>query len=275
MKPDNIYDYSSSGLDGFLSRSIDDLSQVNLNSPGPVSTQIAYDRAQVTGLLGDTWRIGSISLDGKTSQVMIKDSVQIGETDTGEGLNLTDNQGRPVLDIVKDSKGRARMAVTDDTNTKRLYAGRFPNGAVAIKLSQPGFDVETATDNQLIWSSDFNLFKIVASGTGVAPAVTTTADGTNTYSGFNTNSYPHNLGYTPLIMAFVAVSGTQYSLMPYSEVTSANDPGGGIISEIFRITASSTNVEIFHYVVSHSSGIGAGTYSAANVKYYLLRETAT
>lgn len=79
------YSYADSGLDNFLSRSIDRLSQVNLDAPGPVSTQIRYDAAQVTGQLGDTLRIGSIHLDGAKGRISIFDGdnevVRLGELD--------------------------------------------------------------------------------------------------------------------------------------------------------------------------------------------------
>lgn len=63
MKPGNDYDYTTAGFDGFLSRSIDDLSQVNLDSPGPVSTAVRYDGAQVSGMLGDSLQIGGVRLN--------------------------------------------------------------------------------------------------------------------------------------------------------------------------------------------------------------------
>ncbi len=59
------HDYISAGFDPFLSRSIDNLSQVNLDSQGPVSKQVSYDRMQVNGLLGDTFRAGGTSFTKK------------------------------------------------------------------------------------------------------------------------------------------------------------------------------------------------------------------
>lgn len=59
------YDYSNAGFDAFLSRSIDQTPQTNLDSQGPVSRQVAYDRTQVTGMLGDTLQIGNIRLNKK------------------------------------------------------------------------------------------------------------------------------------------------------------------------------------------------------------------
>ena len=79
------YDYEASGFDGFLSRSIDDLSQVNLDAAGPQSTAIRYDSAQVSGMLGDTIRVGSILINGVEGRISIYDGdtevVRIGELD--------------------------------------------------------------------------------------------------------------------------------------------------------------------------------------------------
>lgn len=73
-------DYSDSGFDAFLSRSVDDIPQVNLDSAGPASTQMPFDRAQVSGHLGDTLSLGNIVFDGKSGTITIastKDSASI------------------------------------------------------------------------------------------------------------------------------------------------------------------------------------------------------
>lgn len=79
------YDYTDSGFDSFLSRSVDDVPQVNLDSQGPQTTQIRYDSAQVSGALGNTLKIGSIHLDGIKGRISIYDGedevVRVGELD--------------------------------------------------------------------------------------------------------------------------------------------------------------------------------------------------
>lgn len=67
------YDYSAAGFDSFLSRSIDDLSQTNLDSPGPVSTANAYDRQQSSGSIGDSLGVGNIRIDGVSGRIDIVD----------------------------------------------------------------------------------------------------------------------------------------------------------------------------------------------------------
>jgi hypothetical protein len=80
------YDYVEAGFDGFLSRSIDDVSQVNLDSGGPRPMTQAYDRMQVSGQLGDSFQVGKIQIDGVRGRLSIVDDngnevVRIGELD--------------------------------------------------------------------------------------------------------------------------------------------------------------------------------------------------
>lgn len=66
--------YSDDGYDPFLSRSIDALSQPNLDSQGPVTTHIAFDRGAVSGRFPDTVKIGSaIRLDGPAKNIVLSD----------------------------------------------------------------------------------------------------------------------------------------------------------------------------------------------------------
>lgn len=58
-------DYTQSGFDSFLSRSIDDTPQFNLDSRGPQTTQIRYDDAQVSGTQGDTFQSGPVRITKK------------------------------------------------------------------------------------------------------------------------------------------------------------------------------------------------------------------
>lgn len=79
------YDYSTAGFDGFLSRSIDSLAQVNLTSPGPVSTQMRYDSAQPSGFLGGTVQVGNVKIN--LTNIIINDGQNdrliLGEADGG------------------------------------------------------------------------------------------------------------------------------------------------------------------------------------------------
>lgn len=64
-------DYEQAGFDGFLSRSIDDVQQTNLESTGPISTQVRFDASQMSGALGDTIKVGNIRLE--KTRIIIND----------------------------------------------------------------------------------------------------------------------------------------------------------------------------------------------------------
>lgn len=71
---DNNYSYETSGFDGFFSRSVDDTPQINLNSTGPVTRSMSFDRAQLSGRFPDIVKIGkSISLDGPGKNIVLSD----------------------------------------------------------------------------------------------------------------------------------------------------------------------------------------------------------
>ena len=113
------YNYETAGLDGFLSRSIDNLVKVNLDSPGPRSRKMAYDRAQVSGSVGDVFRVGNIEIDGINGVINF----------------VTDNSDRPVIRIV-DADGFRLLELASATwnwynkqTTKNdMQFGELPNG---------------------------------------------------------------------------------------------------------------------------------------------------
>lgn len=78
MQPDSLgssYDYTVAGFDAFLTRSIDG-GQTALgtdNFGAMPSQQLAFDRSQISGVLGDTMRIGRIYLNGSQSNIVMND----------------------------------------------------------------------------------------------------------------------------------------------------------------------------------------------------------
>ena len=101
MSQANDYTYESAGFDPFLSRSIDNLNQTNLDSTGPASTALTFDRAQVSGLLGDKLRIGVILLDGTTGRIVVADEntnrVLLGASKDGTQGIFVSKEGVDVL----------------------------------------------------------------------------------------------------------------------------------------------------------------------------------
>lgn len=86
MQQDNSY--LKAGFDVYLTRSIDGYLSQTLGNAEPRAgmNQIAFDRHQVTGSLGDKLAIGFIRMDGTTGRISIFDEnnnevVRIGELD--------------------------------------------------------------------------------------------------------------------------------------------------------------------------------------------------
>lgn len=84
-----------------------------------------------------------------------------------------------------------RKVVTDEDGFDRILIGKKEDGKYAIKVSEAGYDVDTATDDQLVMSSDWNMWKIIRSGEITAPGATTRRAGTitlnSTYIGYTFN----------------------------------------------------------------------------------------
>lgn len=186
---------------------------------------------------------------------------------TGTGPIQANLNGRIFWD-----QARGKLVIKDEDGTQRLLAS-----AESIKLSQSGFNVETATDSQLVFSSEFNLFKIVGSGELTVPQMSTTLFSTNTYTDSKSSSQiNHNLSFTPAVIAFMGV-GSTYTLMPFS-FTSAGGTGGGIATYSWTVYSTDTYVQAFGYATEFGASWSGGTdanKSARSIKYYLLQETAS
>jgi hypothetical protein len=134
----------------------------------------------------------------------------------------------------------------------------FDNGSVGVKMSQEGYDVTGASDDELIFSTDFNNFKIVDTGTLTIDLVASSS---------GTVSYTHNLGYAPLAIVFIK-NGSFYIPLPH--MSGIAGVGGGTYLNFTRwhdFTTSSTQLVIYY----DSASAGTDTYY---YKYFLLRETA-
>lgn len=168
----------------------------------------------------------------------------------------------------REISNEERTKITnDDSGTKRLLIGYqengFANGNVGVKMSQVDKDVLTAESDELIFSTDFNTFKIIESGTAqvVKPANTT----------FASTSVSHNQsGVGGLItISYVDPTGLELVQTPHLEFTSA-----GVLSGYWNISTTPTTV-VFNVSTPNVTG---GLYPVgftSTFKYYILRETAS
>ena len=146
----------------------------------------------------------------------------------------------------------------DDTAVNRILLDS-ENGL--FKLSQPTYDVETASDNQLIWSSEFNIFKI-----SKYDEFTITPSGTT--GGYDYN-YTHNLGFTPTAVAFRFIDSTSARIpLPSISVNSATQVG---YDE--KIAISPTIINYHLTVHTTAGGDSLSNFSGHKILLYMLRET--
>lgn len=149
----------------------------------------------------------------------------------------------------------------------------FGNSSFGFKVAQPGYDAETATDDQLVMSSAFNNFKIVYSGTINLGIVYT---GTTVASGTQTKVVPHGLGYTPIVLAYATlpdanVGANQLTQLPYTNFFLSGALNGEYQASTYCVV-DSTNITF--YVIHHVGTDYTPLTPNWSVKYYLLRETA-
>lgn len=174
------------------------------------------------------------------------------------------DSGLPSVDVfsgkLRIEQGKNRMLVNDGSNDI-LLAGEDDAGDIVFKVSQSGYDVKTATDQQLAFSSGFNQFKIVGKQHIVV------SKGTNT--NYAQTSYVHGLGYRPGIVGYVEGSwnsGASF-VVPYTLNS------GSSIQAVCGVAISSTTLTCY-ISTDNASSIYSGAQTVT-FDIYLLAETAT
>lgn len=162
----------------------------------------------------------------------------------------------------------------DDAGVQRILHGfqldGFANGSVGMKMSQTDVDVLNATDEELIFSTDFRLLKIVDIDTATQPVPSLTSDETTTMT------VPHNLGYVPAIIVYVNGTGSTYltSGRYYPAPKAVTIRIGTEYSTGIEYTYEVDDTNIYFNVTNWSSATPVTDIGTANWKYYLFRETA-
>jgi hypothetical protein len=159
----------------------------------------------------------------------------------------------------------------DDTGTRRVLLGKGADDFYGLKVSQSGVDVYAAGDADLVFNSNQNVFKIVASGTAIMPAAAITAS--PFWSQTSQVSVTHSLGYAPVILAFYD-SGTTYEpFVTGTQLAVTGISGSNItISSLRQTTVTSTTTSANFQITYIDTG--GNSYNSFNIKYYLLQETA-
>jgi hypothetical protein len=183
----------------------------------------------------------------------------------GAGSDLASTQTQMNKNILELKNNETTQIFKDDTGTRRVLLGKGENGFYGLKVSKDGEDVFTAGDDQLIFNSTQNVFKIVATDSVEWTPVLS--------SGIDTLTIDHNLGYVPIPQVFMtSVGGSRVATpLPYAASMTLGTADGTptvVFQDYFFCSATDTSLNIYSY--SPLSNPRPTRY----FKYYLLQETA-
>lgn len=172
-----------------------------------------------------------------------------------------------INDMMREVSKRDEIQIfKDDTGTRRVLLGKGKNGFYGLKVSEEGVDVWDATDAQLIFNSDQNVFKIVDEGT-----TSLGSDG----SPVQTVEITHNLGFAPIPHVFlngVTLSGIGSGLnIPLPAFENLNiDLVGNVVQDRSRYIATADSTKLYITLLNATGAV----IDPLNIKYYLLQESA-
>ena len=181
----------------------------------------------------------------------------------------TKNSGQELI-----NKSNQQGDTVGDGDNNRVLVGYQQDGFgtgkdFGIKVSQDGKDVATASDDELVMSSAFNMFKIVQTGTIELPELAA-AGASVTESDITIDTgiaSDDNLA----VIGFVANSGASLPLPEMGYYYTGGGAGASMTSlcKIFSYTQGGTV-----WVSVRNTNFLNAVIDARTVRYYLLRETA-
>ena len=164
-------------------------------------------------------------------------------------------------------KGPEGLVGNDGTNDRAIWGyqkGGFEDGDdFGFKISQRGVRVQDATPDQLIMSSAFNMFKIVATDTA---SFTKLAGDT---LGFV--NIPHGLGYAPIAVVYYGL--TTANPLP-TTVVQLTGPSAGATSLLVNFATDATNLVVNAWTPDYVGNGAFGADVTIDFRYYILKETA-
>lgn len=153
-----------------------------------------------------------------------------------------------------------QIIAKQDGYNKAAFGFYGVSGKFGLKVAKDGYDVLSTEDSNLVFNSEQNSFKIVASDT---LRINATALG----SGYG-SSVEHSLGSPPIVVASVKSPNDPagvYRMCPYSRWNSSTNY---IAVDVY----SQANTITFN--VDLGSAAGSGNIGEWVFKYYILQETA-
>jgi hypothetical protein len=203
-------------------------------------------------------------------------SATSGKVTTKNDQIIVNNGTFDAINLGRQTDGTFALSFSDGSN-QRLLIGPDSGGNEVVKISQAGFDASTATNSQLIFNSQQDTLKVVATG-----AATISADSTTSTNKTTTTSFPHGLSTIPIVLAYIQNSflGGYTPLPTFVGIGTLqrnfSSPNNGIVlalNQYISAYADSTKV-YFTNNFANDNYPSAYSTSAITVKYYLLQETS-
>lgn len=163
-----------------------------------------------------------------------------------------------------ESENRTKV-IKDENGVNKILLGKGQDGKYVLKVAKDGIDVLIATNDQLIFNSSQNIFKIVETNN---TTVTVSGHGT-----FTSTPIVHGLDFTPGVIAYITqIPGSTSSGWSQLPFIFAVQPGAGSTTHAINAIAKSIvdDTNLTFYISHIDSSIGNGVW---NITYYLLQET--
>lgn len=198
--------------------------------------------------------------------------------------NLTGEQ--TVSDPVTNNQVVATSGINQNTiysdpttKTPQIILGRQSNGVYGMKVAPAGVNVLNAPDDQLIFNSSQNIFKIVDSGirsgftTDASPDLSITVNhGMNDVPGIIAFAQPPSNSLWSPLTVFPTFSGgyVPIPLYIYSQTTIAGSDASIVV---FSITYEVNSTNLILRAHQGVTGLPNSTFPVS-FRYYILQETA-
>lgn len=172
-----------------------------------------------------------------------------------------------ISDFMREQEGmKVTQIFKDDTGTRRVLLGKGKDGFYGLKVSQPGVDVYDAGDDELVFNSQQNVFKIVD---------TDTVDISSSGATVTTTEIEHGLGFAPIPLAFlngVSITDVGTGLnLPLPTFQNLNiDTVNQVVQDRVRIIVAANDTKLFLSILNSTGG----AVGPLTIRYYLLQETA-
>jgi hypothetical protein len=170
-----------------------------------------------------------------------------------------------------DNEGTKKLFY-DENGIPSISIGVQQDKTSRIRISKPGIDVSTATDDQLAFNSSQNVLKVidVIDTFFPAPPIATIPGGGGVAETSATNTIPHSYGFIPVLVA----GSFDGSYGPIPRTLSGTFGTKAIYIVTITIEATVTDISITSRLTVHGDA-GSITSSTGSVKIYVLQETAT